>query len=126
MSTEPRWYALKVLAENQSIDLNAGAPVDYSLSVGDPQYMPKYLFIHQVSAAASSAVVGLYTAAGGGGTTILAPTTLTGLTGANKCALIDLAPFVDQLSGSTIYLRLTTAAGSAATCHAAVYGFNCE
>lgn len=123
MAYNPEIFHLNLLAENRSINLNGAAPVDFELKIMASEYLPKYLLIHEVDAAAAAAI-GLYTASGGGGTTILAPYTLTGLTAANKCLLIDLAPFLDQLSAATVYLRLTTAAGSAANCHAGLYGFN--
>lgn len=125
MAYNPDLNCMGILSETEGVNLNASAPSDIAeLKIAASEYLPTRLVIHDVSAAAAASTVGLYTSPGGGGTEIMAPIALAGLTAANKCAVIDLSSFADQITSATLYLRLTVAAGSAATCHVALYGYN--
>lgn len=125
MAYNPDLNCMGILSETEGVNLNASAPSDIAeLKIAASEYLPTRLVIHDVSAAATASTIGLYSEASGGGTEIMAPIALAGLTAANKCAVIDLSSFANQITSATLYLRLTVAAGSAATCHVALYGYN--
>lgn len=73
-------------------------------------------FDASTSLAASAATVGVFTATASGGTTVVADTTLTGLTAASKFVDLTVATSADYLTASTLYITTGTAHGSTATC----------
>jgi hypothetical protein len=67
------------------------------------------------SLAISLAVVGVYTAAAAGGTNLIT-NVVTGLVTATDCVSQVIGSLTVYQTAATIYLRPTTAHGSAATC----------
>jgi hypothetical protein len=66
--------------------------------------------------ATSTATIGVFTGAGGTGTTVVTNATITGMTGVTKYNTLTLAETDDALQATSIYVRIGTAQGGAATC----------
>lgn len=100
----------------QALDLNAAAPVDLSvLTVDSRLYVPVRVVVYNPSADVSAATLGFYTAAGGGGTEIVAPTLLATLNGTGKFQSLTVTALTSAITATTLYPRLTVAAGAAGT-----------
>lgn len=102
-----------------SLDLNTTAPADLTtLSIQfSAKYIPIAAYVVEATANLSAAVLGLYTSTGGGGTAIVSPETLSGLTASGKFHQLTIASLTDPITATTLYPRLTTAAGTAGTAH---------
>ncbi len=99
----------------RGVDLNTVG--DTQFHVPFSKYIVRRMTLTNVSTtlAASSATIGAYTAAAAGGSAIVTPATATGLTAASKFTDRTIALSADSASGSTIYIRVGVAHGSAAT-----------
>lgn len=70
--------------------------------------------------ATSTATLGIFTGAGGTGTTVVNTAVIVGLTGTTKTVDLALALTTDTLTASSLYVRVVTAQGSAATCDVSI------
>lgn len=114
----------RLLGTATAINLNTAAPADIAAiaSIRAGTYIPYYIVIWGASADSSTAEVGVFTGAGGTGTTVVTPAALTGLNAAGKFKALTIAALDTPLTASTLYVRLTTAQGSAATANISIYG----
>lgn len=100
----------------KGLNLNAAAPVDLTpISVPSTQYIPVRCFVYNPTANLAAATLGLYTAAGAGGVAIVSPVLLASVTAVGKFQALTIAALTDVITATTIYPRLTVAAGVAGT-----------
>lgn len=111
-----------------SVDMNAVADTVWTVTLppGFTRYRVAFVYLYLPTAdltAATTVQVGLFTAAGGGGTTIIAATNATTTNNtantANNFQVITPSSSVILTTG-TLYFRVTTAHGSAATASVAL------
>lgn len=112
----PNQYAGTLKAFVKSLNLNAGAPVDLTtLAVISSKYVPVRAFVFDPTANLSSATLGIYTAAAAGGVAVVAPVLLASLTGVGTYQELTIAALASVITATTLYPRLTVAAGVAGT-----------
>lgn len=98
------------------LNLNAAAPVDLTtLLVPSDKYVPVRCVVFDPSGNMASATLGLYTQAAGAGTAIVAPTLLASLTAVGKFQALTIAALTDVITATSLYPRLTVAAGAPGT-----------
>jgi hypothetical protein len=124
----PEWTnsGFRLLGSVSAVNLNTAAPADIGTitNIRSTSYIPLYVVVYGASADSSTAAVGLYTGAGATGTTIVTPAALTGLNAAGKYKLLTIAALDTPLTASSLFVRLTTAQGGAATANVAIYGIS--
>jgi hypothetical protein len=102
-------------AIGRDFDMNAAAPTDVgTITIPTGKWEPWACLACNSTANLSIAQIGVYTAAGGGGVNLVALTVLASLTGANMSQVLAIAT-PGQLTATTLYVRLNTAAGVAGT-----------
>lgn len=124
----PTWVneGFRFLGSVSSVNLNTAAPADIGTisSIRSTSYIPLYIVVYGASADSSTAAIGVFTGAGGTGTTVVTSAALTGLNAAGKYKLLTIASLDTPLTASSLFVRLTTAQGSAATANVAIYGIS--
>lgn len=123
----PTWTneGFRFLGSVATVNLNTAAPADIgTISIRSGSYIPLYVVVYGASADSSTAELGIFTGAGGTGTTVVTPAALTGLNASGKYKVLTLASLDTPLTASSLYVRLTTAQGSAATANVAIYGIS--
>jgi hypothetical protein len=107
-----------------SVDCNVG-PADTSITTGSTRYRIDKVVIFSASISLTTATCGLFTAAGGAGTTIAADQAMSALTSSSKYDDLSLEAVVgtDAFTSGTIYFRIGTPQGAAATCSVRIYGW---
>ncbi len=98
----------------RGVDLNAVADTPVTGLPSNWRLTKMYVHGASTSLALSIAVIGLYTAAAGGGTNLVSVSAVTGLTSSTVIADQTVGTLVVRTAG-TVYIRPTTAHGSAAT-----------
>ena len=104
---------------------NFNSTADQAIPIHFGRYAVRRITVQNCSTSLTLAVGGFYTAASKGGTAIVANTQVySTLTSAAKFLDVTLATIIttDVLTANPIYLSLTTAQGSAATCNIAIFG----
>ena len=112
-----------LLAESLAVDCNATA--DTALTIDATRYIIDKLTVENASINLTTATAGLFTAAGGAGTTLAADQALSALTASTKFDDLSLEAVVgtDVLTATTLYFRVGTPQGAAATADVRIYGW---
>lgn len=123
MSYSP--YGLKLIGFLKGADLNTTADQAIPMLVDKWQLNAIKIYNASTSLAGGSAQGGIYTAPSKGGTAIVGATQVyTANTGGTSATtLITGAVLTTYFTDQTLYLSLTTANGSPATCDIAIFGF---
>lgn len=111
-----------LLVSSTGVDANATA--DTNLIVPATRYVIDAIVVENASLSLSAATAGLFTAAGGGGTTLAADQALSALTASGKFAELTPAGILatDVRTEGTLYLRVGTPQGAAATFNVHIFG----
>lgn len=117
----PRYGLLGSLT---AVDLNV-ATSDNALTVESTRYRIDKLVVDNGSISLTTATAGLFTAAGGGGTTLAADQALSALTASAKFDDLTLEAVcgTDVQTAATLYFRVGTPQGAAATCNVWLFGW---
>lgn len=112
-----------LLASASAVDLNTAG--DTALTVDASRYHIDKVTVENASVNLTTATVGVFTAAGGGGTTVAADQALAAITGSGK--FLDLTPdaglATNTFTAATLYARVGTPQGAAATANVFVFGW---
>lgn len=113
-----------LLAFKDSVNLNS-AGSDNAITMLSARYRIDKITVESPSLNVTTATAGLFTAAGGAGTTLAADQSLAALTAASK--FLDLTKDAilntDRRTEATLYFRVGTAQGAAATANVRIYGW---
>jgi hypothetical protein len=121
MAYNPNEY--KLLGKKVSANMNV--TTDQTIAIGASKYFIDKVVVTNASASLTLAVGGLYTASSKGGTQVIANTQIfSALTASTKILLLTSLVTADVLTASQLFLSLTTAQGSAATCDILIYGYD--
>lgn len=106
--------------------INMNLVGDNLLNIPNTRYRIDKIVIENASASLSLATLGVFTSAGGSGTSIAGDQSLTALTAPIKFVDMTLEPIVstDVLTVNTLYVRVGTAQGSAATARLLLFGWD--
>lgn len=106
------------------VDLNALGDTAFTIG-GTTRYIIDKIVIENASISLTLATAGVFTAAGGGGTTIAADQALSALTASTKFDDLTLQAVAgtDVFTSATLYFRVGTAQGAAATANVHVFGW---
>lgn len=109
----------------ESLAVNCNATADTALTINATRYIIDKLTVENASINMTTATAGLFTAAGGAGTTLAADQALAALTAATKFDNLTLEVVVgtDVLTSTTLYFRVGTPQGAAATADVRIYGW---
>ncbi len=112
-----------LLGVARNVDLNSGN-TDNQIDVPLGKYIVDAVIVTDPSTSlgSSAATLGVFTSTGGGGTTVVTSATLTELTAASKYKSMTIAENDDSLTSASLYARVGTAHGSAATVDVYIYG----
>jgi|SRR6187399_604761 len=104
--------------------INANVVADTAMPViNSTSYSPLLIIKVNASTSLTTAVGGVYTAAAAGGTAVLTPAALSGNTGAT--VVVATAPTTTAVqTAQTLYWRISTAQGGAATVDVYVFGYD--
>lgn len=119
----PATYTVQLLYTASAVNFNStntDTAITITLPTGYTRYRVSTVFIHGASASISTATFGLFTATGGGGTAILTGQTITVTTAAegtnnNMQSTGTTNASTQSFNNVTLYFRVQTAQGSAAT-----------
>lgn len=105
-------------------DLNVGTS-DNAITMRSARYRLDKLTVEDASVNLTAATAGLFTAAGGGGTTLAADQALSALTASTKFKDLTLQSVAgtDVLTAGTLYFRVGTPQGVAATANVWLWGW---
>lgn len=121
MAYSPNDYRLL----GKKISANMNSTADQLIAIGSPKYYIDKVVVTNASISLTLSVGGIYTAASKGGTQVIGSTQVfSGLTASSKIVLLTSLVAGDVLTGSQLYLSLTTAQGSAATADIYLYGYD--
>ena len=116
--------AIRLLASFKSLNL-ATAGDNTAPIIAATTYSVKDIVITKCSAAATTAALAILTAPASAGTAVLSATTLTNLTAST--VVMDYPPTTTAaLTAQNLYLRVTTAFGSACTADVYIYGYELD
>jgi hypothetical protein len=113
--TSPKFKGIKVFLAR---DINVNSVADAFIFTGlPPKYIIRRLTLYGASTNLTTAAIELRTASAGGGTALVAPFSLAALTALAKFIDATLAAITgtDYRTENSLYLRNSTAQGSAAT-----------
>ena len=112
-----------LLGEALSVDADTAG--DNSITIEGSRYIVDKVTIENASISLTTATGGVFTGTGGGGTTIVSDAALSTLTASTKFQNMTLAasPSTDVFTGGTIYFRIGTPQGAAATLDVRIYGY---
>lgn len=114
--------ALRLLAVAKGVNANSVADTLMPV-INSTAYSVLYVVKTNASISLTTATGGIYTAAAAGGTAVLTPAALSGNTAAN--VVVQTAPTTTTVqTAQTLYWRIATAQGSAATVDIYVYGYD--
>lgn len=112
-----------LLVESLAIDLNSAG--DTTLTMPSGTYIIDKMQVNNASISLTTATAGVFTGAGGTGTTLAADQALSALTASSK--FLDLTPQsivgTDTRTEGTLYFRVGTPQGAAATGDFRIYGY---
>lgn len=113
-----------LLGKAAAIDMNV-ATSDNAITLASSRYRIDKVTVENASVNLTTATAGLFTAAGGGGTTLAADQSLAALTATSKYKdlTLDAVTSTDLLTAGTVYLRVGTAQGVAATANVWIWGY---
>jgi hypothetical protein len=113
-----------LLGYKSAADLNAAAS-DNAITMLSARYRIDKIMVDNASVSLTTATVGVFTAAGGGGTTVVADQAVAALTASTKFLDLTLAGGVtaDVVTAATLYFRVGTAQGAAATGNVWLFGW---
>jgi len=116
-----------LLASKSAVDLNSAA-TDNAVTVESARYRIDKIVVDNASVNLTTATLGVFTAAGGGGTTVAADQALAALTASSKFLDLTLGGAVtaDVVTAATLYVRVGTAQGVAATGNVWIFGWTLE
>lgn len=124
----PTWTneGFRFLGSVSAVNLNAAAPSDIGTitNIRSTSYIPLYVIVSGASANSGTAHISVFTGPGGTGTTVVSNESLSGINAAGKYKILPIASLDTPLTSSSLYVRLTTAQGSAATANVAIYGIS--
>lgn len=114
---------LGLLAYSTGINANS-ATTDTALTMLAGNYIIEQVIVTNASISLTTATAGLFTAAGGAGTTLCSDQALTPLTATTKWMELSqqLVVGTDRFTAGTLYFRIGTAQGAAATLDVYIYG----
>lgn len=113
---------LRLLAVAKGVNANAVADTAMPV-INSTQYSVLYVIKTNASISLTTATGGVYTAPAAGGTAVLTPAALSGNTASN--VVVSTAPTTTTVqTAQTLYWRIATAQGSAATLDVYVYGYD--
>lgn len=117
----PRYGLLSSLS---AVDLNV-ATSDNAMTIESTRYRIDKLVVDNGSISLTTATAGLFTAAGGAGVTLAADQALSALTATTKFDDLSLEAVcgTDVQTAGTLYFRVGTPQGAAATCNAWLFGW---
>ena len=113
-----------LLGYKTGMDCNA-ATSDNAITMESARYRIDKVTIEKGSISLNTATCGLFTAAGGGGTTLAADQAMAALTATTKYDDLTLEGVcgTDVITAGTLYARVGTAQGVAATCNFWIFGY---
>jgi hypothetical protein len=113
-----------LLGSLTGVDLNVGAN-DNAFTILSARYRIDKITVENASVSLTAATAGLFTAAGGGGTTLAADQALSALTASTKFddLTLDAVTGTDVITAGTLYFRVGTAQGAAATADVHLFGW---
>lgn len=116
-----------LLASKSAVNLNSAA-TDNAVTVESSKYRVDKIVVANASVNMTTATLGVFTAAGGGGVTVAADQPLSALTASTKFADLTLGGSVtaDVVTAATLYVRVGTAQGVAATGDVFIFGWILE
>lgn len=108
-----------------AVDCNAG-PADTAITLITSKYILDRVTIHSATISLTTSTCGLFTAAGGAGTTLAADQAMSALTSSSKFDDLSLEAVTgtDVFTSGTLYFRIGTPQGAAATCSVAIFGWS--
>jgi hypothetical protein len=108
-------------------DLNS-ATTDTAFTISSARYIIDKITVENASVNLTTATGGVFTAAGGAGTTIAADQALSALTASTKFDDLTLQAITgtDVFTAGTLYARVGSAQGAAATATLRVYGYKLD
>ncbi len=112
-----------LIASASNVDMNAAADTNLTLKAG--RYIIDRIVLENASLSLTTATAGLFTAAGGGGTTLAADQALAALTASTKFLELTKEAILgtDIRTETTLYLRVGTPQGAAATANLSIFGW---
>jgi hypothetical protein len=116
-----------ILGSASSVDCNS-ATTDNSITMGSARYIIDKVTVDNASISLTTATAGVFTAVGGGGTTIAADQALSALTASTKFDDLTLQAITgtDVFTSGTLYFRIGTAQGAAATADVRIFGWKLD
>jgi hypothetical protein len=114
--------ALRVIASAQSVNLNAVADtVAQIFAAGNVSVQS--IIVTNASVSLSTAQLAVYTGPGATGTAVKTAYALSGNT-SSSVVVVTAATSTALITGDNLYIRCTTAQGSAATADVFIYGYD--
>jgi hypothetical protein len=113
-----------LLGSLTAVDLNVGAN-DNAFAILSARYRIDKITVENASVSLTAATAGVFTAAGGGGTTLAADQALSALTASTKFDDLTLQAVTgtDVMTAGTLYFRVGTPQGAAATADVHLFGW---
>lgn len=113
-----------LLGSASAVNLNS-AGSDNAITIESTRYRIDKLVVDAATVNLTTATAGLFTAAGGGGTTLAADQALSALTASTKFddLSLDAVCGTDVVTSATLYFRVGTAQGVAATANVWIFGW---
>lgn len=113
-----------VIGSLTGVDLNV-ATSDNAVTIASGRYILDKVTVENASINLTAATAGVFTAAGGGGTTLAADQALSALTASTKFTDLTLAAVAgtDVQTAGTVYFRVGTPQGAAATADVFFFGY---
>ena len=115
--------ALRLLASAQGVNLNQVGDTVAQILNNSGRYSVQSVIVTNASVDLTTAQLAVYTGAGATGTAIKSAYALTGNSTAAK-TVVTAATSTDDVSGTPLYIRCTTAQGAAATADVFIYGYD--
>ena len=111
-----------IIGRATAVDANTTA--DTAIVMESANYIIEAVVVTAATLSLTTATAGLFTAAGGAGTTLVADQALSALTASNKYDDLTLAGALatDVYTNATLYFRIGTPQGAAATLDVFIYG----
>jgi hypothetical protein len=113
-----------LLGAASTVNMNSGAS-DNAITIESARYRIDKVVVENASINLTTATAGMFTAAGGGGTTLAADQVLTALNASTKFLDLTLGGGynTDVFTAATLYFRVGTAQGAAATANVWIFGW---
>lgn len=116
-----------LLGSVSAVNMNS-ALSDNAVAMESSRYVVDKVMVENASISLTTATAGVFTASSGGGTAVASDQALSALTATTKFKNLTLAatPGTDVLTSSTLYFRVGTAQGAAATANVWVWGWRLD